>query len=782
MSEKEVFQAHQAEYIDVKQFVFKYSRYWYSFVACILLCLAFALLYLYWATPQYKITSTMLLKNGEIEANTLSNSAQLGEIDLFNTKQIIDNEIEVLKSKSLMQRVFSELSLFVTYYEKQGFKTVEIYGQKVPIRISINKLHSSAYDNPITITRKTSTTFDLAEENGDVSTHKYGEEISKPYGIFSVISAPVGPAADSRIQGPIIVRFQNITKLASDYNDALKVEAVNKRTSVIRISLIEPVPEKGTDIINKLLEVYGKEALEDRNLIAHTTIQFIDQRLKYLTSELSEVEKDVEQYKRQNELTDVTSNADQYLEQAGETRKQIADLDIQIDVLGSIEDYINKQPGKYELVPSTLTIQDPTLMQLITKFNDLQLERERMLRTTLPNNPLVQEQNDQLASLQLSILENLHNIKNSLTITRKSLETSSNRFRSQIQKVPSIERDLLEINRQQGTKGNLYLYLLQKREESALALEVTVSKSRMLDPATPDPYPVSPKKTLVYLFALIIGIGTPFTAIYLKDALNDKVQSKKDVQRATNTPILGEISVNSTNKNLVVKEESGSSIAEHFRLVRSNLQFATAGKENKVILVTSSISGEGKTFFCINLASSLTLIGKKVVLLELDLRRPSLMKQLDLVREKGISDFLVASDKVFIEDIIKPYGPVPGLYIANCGSIPPNPAELMMSENLAHLISELRASFDYVIVDTAPVGMVADAFSLSSITDSTIYLVRYNYTAKPNLELIEDIYVNKKFNHPMIVLNSAKEGVKHAYGYGYTYGYAKNKKEEISVS
>ena len=781
MSEKELFHA-QTDYIDVKQLVSKYFRYWYYFVASIVACVLLAVLYLYWATPRYEVTSTLLLKNAELESNSLSSTSALGEIDLFDTKQVIDNEIEVLKSKSLMRRVFSELSLYETFYERQGLKTVEIYGQKVPFRISINKLHSSAYKNPITIVRKTSATFEIIEDDGEVTSHKFGEEISKPYGIFTVISAPVGPGTEGRIQGPVIVKFEDVTKIASDYNEALKVETVNKRASVIKISLIEPIPEKGKDIINKLLEVYAKENLEDRNLIAHTTIQFIDQRLKYLTSELSEVEKDVEQYKRQNELTDVTSNADQYLEQAGETRKQIADLDIQINVLESIEDYINKQPGKYEIVPSTLTLQDPTLIQLITKFNDLQLERERMLRTTLPNNPLVQDLNEQLASLQLNILENLHNIKNGLTITRKSLETSSSKFRSQINKVPSIERDLLEINRQQGTKGNLYLYLLQKREESALALEVTVPKSRMLDTAMADDKPVSPKKTLVYLFAMIFGMGIPFSIIYLNDALNDKVQSKKDVQRATSTPILGEISQNTTNKNLVVKEESGSAIAEHFRLIRSNLQFATAGKENKVILVSSSISGEGKTFFCINLATSLTLIGKKVVLLELDLRRPSLLKQLDLTREKGISDFLVASDKVFIEDIIKPYGPVPGLYIASCGSIPPNPAELMMSDNLAHLVSELRASFDYIIIDTAPVGMVSDAFSLSSIIDSTIYVVRYNYTAKSYLELIEDIYVNKKFNHPMIVLNGAKEGVKHAYGYGYTYGYSRSKKEEISVS
>jgi tyrosine-protein kinase Etk/Wzc len=776
MSKKETFQSDQTDYIDVKQVVSKYMRYWYILLISLIACLILAFLYLYWAVPQYRVVSTILLKNEEADSN-MPGKSDLGEINLFSTKQKIDNEIEVLKSNSLMQRVFSELSLNPTYHIKGQFKTKEIYGAEVPIRLSITKLHPTAYNKQAIIRRKTSTTFELKEDNGDVSTHKYGEEISKPYGIFTVIAAQ-----DNRTHEPIIIRFHDSHKMANEYNENLKVEAVNKKASVIRISLIESSPQRGRDIMNKLLEVYSKEALEDRNLIANTTIEFIDNRLKFLTSELSSVERDVEQYKRANELTDVTSNADQYLTQASEYTRQLEELRIQVEVLESIENYINKQPGKFELVPSTLTIQDPTLVQLITRYNELQLERERMLRTTLPNNPLVQDLNEQLSTLQLNILENLHNIKNGLLITQKSLQSTSGRFRSQIQKVPSIERDLLEINRQQGTKGNLYLYLLQKREESALALEITVAKTRMLDSAMVEDDPVSPKKTLVYLLALIVGFGIPFSGIYIKDMLNDKVQSKRDVQRATDTPILGEISHNTSNKSLIVTEDTGTSVAELFRLIRSNLHFATAGKENKVVMVTSSSSGEGKTFFCINLAASLTLIGKKVVLLELDLRMPSLSKQLDVVPGIGISDYLVASDKVQIEDILRAHATVPGLFYASSGSLPPNPAELMMSHNLAHFINELKASFDYIIIDTAPVGKVSDAFSLSSLIDSTIYLVRYNYTHKAHLDLIEDIYRNKKLVHPMIVLNDAKEEAAHAYGYGYSYGYKKSEKQEVSIS
>ncbi|HTF19833.1 MAG TPA: polysaccharide biosynthesis tyrosine autokinase [Chryseolinea sp.] len=773
MSLREKLGAQREDYIDLRQVVSKYTKYWYVFVLSLVVCAGLAYAYLYLATPQYKITSTILLKNEEADNNTFGSNTAMGELNFFTTKQRIDNEIEVLRANSLMQRAFQELGLNATYYVNGQFIKKEIYGSELPIRLSITKLHPTAFDKLITITRKTSTTFELRDNDGDVTTHKFGEEVSKPYGIFTVIAAP-----DNRTSEPLHILFHDIRKIAAEYSRNLKVDAVNKKASVISITLIDSVPQKGKDIINKLLELYRDEALEDRNLVAKTTIQFIDERLRFLTSEISDVEKNVEQFKAANEVTDVASNADQYLAQATESNRQLSELDIQIDVLESIETYINSQSGKLEMVPSNLTIQDPTLAQLITKFNELQLERERMLRTTLPSNPLVQDLNDQLSSLQLNILENLHNIKRGLEIARKRQQSTSGRFRSQIQKVPSIERNLLEINRQQGIKGNLYLYLLQKREESALALEVTVPKTRMLDPAIELDKPVSPKPTLVYLMAAILGLGIPFSGVYLKGMLNNKIDGKRDVRQLTETPILGEISHNNTGRSLIVTEDTGSSIAELFRLIRSNLQFATAGKENKVVMITSSVSGEGKTFFSINLAASLTLVGKKVALLELDLRMPSLAKQLGRAPGLGISDYLAGAKKISIEDIIRPHNGVPGLYVASAGSLPPNPAELMTSPNLAYLINSLKVSFDYVIIDTAPIGKVADAFSLGSIIDSTVYLVRSNYTSKANIELVDDIYENKKLPHPMIVVNDVHQDSKQQYGYGYSYSSQKKKKKD----
>jgi capsular exopolysaccharide synthesis family protein len=774
MADRNVF-LNQSDSVDFKQLILKYLRYWYLFFLSLIVCLGVAFCYLYVATPQYRVTSTLLLKNEENLTNSLNRNPALGEINLLTGKQNIDNEIEVFKSKSLMHRVFAELSLFASYYVEGKFKNQEIYGKEVPIRISINGLKPSAYDHPIIITKKTGTHYQIKEKNGKITSHKFGEEVAKPFGVFTIYAAPDHTASEKYTNVPVIVQFHDIETLSSRYNESLKVESINRRASVIRISIIDSVPQKGKDIINKLLEVYNKEALEDRNLIAQTTIQFIDERLKYLTTELSSVEKNVEQYKRTHEVTDVTSDADQYLAQASDYNKQVSELNIKIEVLESIENYLNRNPGKYELVPSTLNFEDPTLISLITKYNGIQLERERMLRTTQPGNPLVQDLTDQLSSLRNSILENLLNIKEGLAITRKNLESTSGRFRSQIQKVPSIERELLEINREQGTKGNLYLYLLQKREESALALEITIPTSRMLDPATADDRPVSPKTVLIYLLAFVIGVGIPLSGIYIKDALNDKVQSKKDIQRVTNTPILGEISHNTTGSNVVISRDSTSPIGELFRLIRSNLQFATAGKENKVVLITSGASGEGKTFFTINLGASLTLLGKKVVLLELDLRRPSLLKQLGMKSRGGITDYLVNPEKFAIEDIIKPHHTVRGLYMASAGSIPPNPAELMMSSSLAYLINVLKESFDYILLDTPPVGQVADAFSLSSHIDSTIYLVRHNFTPKSMIELIDEIYRSKKLKHPMIVLNDSKESG--TYGYGY-----KQSEKEVMLS
>ncbi len=770
MAEQDLFQTgSRGEEVNIKATLYQYVRYWYWFLVGIIVCGAGAYLYLQYTTPLYYVSSTLLIKDENNTAGLSGEGSSFSGLNIFGSSINISNEIEILKSRSLMERVFTDLSLSVSYYIESPFRYIEVYGEKSPIKVITSRLDSAAFGASMVVQPQQGgflLSDPTTEGEFDPTLHKFGQEISSPYGTFTIVANHL-PISEEKI----FVQFHSPSALADAYSAKLGVSTVNDKASVLNLSMVDAVPQKAVDILSKLIERYKQEAIDDKNQMASNTIEFIDERLKYLTAELSDVEKDVEQYKRRNELTDVSSEAQLYLQRASEYNKQLADYEIQIDILNSIHTYLSKEENQFELVPSTLSIQDPTLVGLIAKFNELQLERGRILRTTQPNNPIVLSVNEQVSNLRNTILENLRNIKNGLQITRNNFVENSQQFESRIQKVPMMERELLEINRQQSIKQNLYLFLLTKREESALSLASTVSNSRVIDPPVESTWTVSPNRRSILLTAIMLGLGLPFAIIYLKEMLNNKVALRKEVERATQTPILGEVIHSDVSSMLQVTAGSHSSIAEMFRLIRANLQFATLGKENKVILVTSSRSGEGKTFFSINLGASLALSGKKVIIISFDLRKPKLMRNLYLQDHIGITNYLI-SDDFSVESLAAPVKEVPGLFAMSSGPIPPNPAELMLGEKVNTLMSELRKQYDYVIVDSSPVGQVADTFNLAPYVDSTIYIVRYNYTFKEQLPIVEDIYQHNKLQHPMVVLNDARKKNSNGYGYGYGYGYS----------
>ncbi|WKN32551.1 polysaccharide biosynthesis tyrosine autokinase [Porifericola rhodea] len=765
-----LWQMEEAEPIDLKALIRKYLRYWHWFAIGLIFSVGAAFLYLRYTTPEYNISGTILIKDDE-KGPSFSSEELFAELDIFQTSKNLENEIEILRSKSLMQRVLGELGLQTSYFVKGRIRDVEVYGKNAPVKAIISQLDSSAYEKSIVI-RTRGNNFELEEEdeagNINVFPYKLGQQVERPYATFTLVGQP-----NMLEEKEIIIQFHDLRILARDYVEKLSVNPVNKDASVLQLSMVDAVPSKAEDILGRLIEVYNREAVEDKNQMAANTISFIDERLSYLTTELSDVEKDVELYKRRNELTNVSSEAELYLEQASEYNKQIAELSIQIDVLSSIESYIVNEENEFELVPSSLSIEDATLLGLITKFNELLLERVKILRNTQPNHPMVQSIDEQLANLRINIEENLKNIRRGLEITLKNLQANSGRFESRIRQVPLMERELLEINRQQSIKQELYLFLLQKREEAALSQASTIANSRTIDPPQADEIPVNPKKKIVLLIALMLGIGFPFSIVYVKEMLNDKVSEQRDVEKITATPILGEVMHSEVKDALVVAEDKHAPITEMFRLIRANLHFATLGKENKVILITSSRSGEGKTFFSINLGASLALSGKKVIILSFDLRKPRLMQDLRLKNNLGISNYLVSED-LSVDSLVQAVPEVPGLYALGSGPIPPNPAELMMGVKVQRLIDTLKKQYDHIILDSPPVGQVADAFNLAPYIDSTLYIVRYNYTFKEQLVIAEDIYQQKKLNHPMLVLNDAKKRNGSTYGYGYGYGYGHN--------
>jgi len=764
MSTKELFPlaSEKANSKNIGQLISHYTKYWYLFLLSIIICLSISYAYLkYYAVPEYAISSSLLVKE---DKGGGAGSEESFNLNIFASSKNLNNEIEILESSSLMERVVGALGLTTTYHKVGSFRNIELYGTQPPIKVVVDKLNPNISNQDVVITLKEGNRFDL-EENDKHTSYSFGQQIHRPYADFTIVADSNAQLLNSYANSKLIVGLHSLKTVASNFSQSIAIKPVSKDATVVKVSMTDAIPERGRDIINKLVEVYNQEALEDKNQTATNTIHFLDERLKFLTSELTGVEKKVQKYKSENEVTDMTSQASSYLEQANDYNKKLSDWDTQISVLKSIESYLTKNGNQYRLVPSALGIQDPTLSALIGKFNELQFERERMLRTTELSNPLVVNIDQQLTNLQSNILENLRNIKNGLLITSNNLRTNSGQFKSRIQQVPMLERQLQDINRQQETKQKLYLYLLQKREEAGLSLAGAVANTRVIDSAISTDYPIRPSKQIIYLAALLIGLLVPFAVIYSKELFNDKVETRQDVEHHTITPIIGELAHN-TQGPLVMTKGNRSSLAEMFRLIRTNLHFAATSPNDKVILVTSSMSREGKTFISLNLGATLVLAGKRAVVLEMDLRQPALLNMLGLSTQLGITDYIQSED-VTIESLLQPVPQVEGLFVIGAGQLVSNPAELMMSSKMGYLLNELRESFDNVIIDTAPVGKVADVFTLHRYVDQTVYVVRNGFTLKKQIELIDNILRSGKLPNPLIILNDVRTKLKNSYGYGY---------------
>lgn len=756
---------------DLRRILTAYLRYWYLFAVGLVLSVVIAFLCIkYVITPKYEVNSTLLVRESAVVPD-LSSVASFNRGEVTKSAISPSNVILLLKSRELMYQVVNTLNLTTTYYLEKPVRNVELYGATNPIKIIVTKLDSTLLDESFGIKFESGNTFTLTDHTGQTSSHKFGKEIKKPYGLFTIVRTS---ASINKDEENFIIQFNNADKVVRQYAEALSVVPVTPESSVLQLSLDDALPQKGEDVLNKMLELYTKESLEEKSYAINNTISFLDDRLKYITGNLSKVEREVEQYKRSNELTDVSTQASNYVEQANTYNKNMSDWAIQIEVLESIEQYLTDNPGQFKLIPSTLGIQDPTLMSLITKMNELQTERERLLRGVKGNNPLVLNLNEQLANLRLNTLENLKNIKNGLIITSNNYKANSERFRSKIGKIPTIERDLIEINRQQSIKQSIYSYLLQKREESSMAKVAIVPDYEIVDAAYSTNFPVSPNKMIIYLVAAILGLGIPFVYVFAKELLNDKIQSWDDLEKLTSIPVLDELPHYSPNK-MIAAPSSQHPIVEKLGLIRAKLLFTHFNQDSKVVLVTSTVSGEGKTFLSINLAQTLALTDKKVLLLELDLRKPNLHKILGLHLHPGVSEYLT-SDIVFINDIVQYTTKITNLAVITAGSIPDNSAELLMSDKLAYLIDQLKASFDYIIVDSSPIGQVADIFSINQQVDHTIFVTRADYTAQQSVVSFDDNYRSGMIVNPLILLNDVSVDNEHGYGYARDKNYLKKNK------
>nr|WP_121272974.1 polysaccharide biosynthesis tyrosine autokinase [Pedobacter schmidteae] len=749
---------------NLKEIFQKYFRYWYVFVITIVLSFAAAYFYLQTVTPRYKVSSTLMVQDDKNGDGAVPKGSAFSDLNMFRTDRKADNEMEVLRSRDLIYKTLKALSLEVSYTKKGSLRAKELYGKDLPIKVKILGINATGYLKNLTITPLNDHQFTLTD--GDQSSDfSYESTIQKP-GYKIIVSK--GPAY-KRNTGAVNIKFKDLRRMAESYSlSGLVVMPIIKDANTITISLTDNIPQRGIDILTVLINTYNEENVIRKNAILVNTINFIDKRLKYLSQDLNGVEQSVESYKQSNMVSDVGMEAQMNIAKSGEYNQMLSFTTVQLGVLGSLEKYL--QNDNLNMVPSSLSINNSTLNELTSKYNALQQERTRMLRTSEEANPLVQNLTAQLVSLKSNIRENVQNIKKGLQIEQNNLQGMTSKFNSKIRMVPAVERGIQERSREQSVKSGLYNYLLQKREETTLSLSGTVPTTQIVDNPAYNSTPVSPKKQLIYLFAGFAGCLLPGMVIYGRSLLNNKITDVKEIELLTGAPVLGILSHLEKNETAVLEQNSRSTMSELFRYIRSNLHFMNSGLPDQVMLVTSCMKAEGKTFFSINLGMTLASVNKRVVLLEFDMRDPQLLQKMNLSSKIGITDYLTRDD-ITIDELIVNSRKYKDLVLVDCGPMPQNPAEMMMHPKIGQMLEELKCRFDYVIIDTAPVGQVADAFSLSPYTDLSIYLIRYNYTDKLQLNILKDILYYKKLSNPMVVLNDAKLGNYNTYGYGgYGYG------------
>jgi capsular exopolysaccharide synthesis family protein len=741
----------------------KYQPYWPLFVIASIISFSIAYVYLKYATPLYKISSSLLIKE---DARAVESSI-IEMMDPLGSGKKIDNEIEILRSRTIAKSVVRNLNLYGEIFEKGTIRDVSMY-KRGPVQITfldpdlISPMESTIVPLKYDYKAQKVSLGDKTYTLNDTVTTRWGRVVIKPANGFN----PAGMQTKEfylRVAGEKVV--------AGQFLGNLKIAAANKQANVLRLEYVDAVPQRGMDMLNELMRTYDAASIEDKNQMASKTMSFVEDRLRIITAELSQVEGQIERYKTDEGIVDMGEQSKLFLSSVQDNDAKLSEADMQLSTLDAVEQYVKGKNSGDNVVPATLGIADETLLGLLSKLQESELELEKLKKTTGENSPLLGSLSAQIEKLRPAIMDNIQSLRTNLMAGRAKLSAQNARFMGMLKGVPNKERTLLEVSRQQAIKNNIYTFLLEKREETALQYAAAISDSRIVDMAEADTFPFSPKKSMVMALAIIAGLAAVAGFIALKDMMNHRVMFRSDIEKATSAPIIAEIMFDKSG-GIAITEGRRTPVAEQFRALRTTLSYIGINGDHKTILVTSSISGEGKSFIAVNLALSLSLTKKKVVLLEFDLRKPKVSKILNVPHHPGISNYLVGHSS--LSDILKqPIENNEYMYLLSAGVIPPNPTELILNGRLEHLLATLRASFDYIIIDTAPVGPVTDARLLAPFADATLYVVRHERTPKFNLKMVEDLYEQGDLGKLNIVFNGLKmRGVPgYAYGYGGGYGY-----------
>ena len=760
----DLYLEEKEEKTDFKAILFKYAIHWPWFVACTLLCIAGAWLYLRYTPPVYNISASVIIKDNDKNSKASSGMGDLEDLGFYSSINNFDNEVEILQSRTLIKKVVEELDLYISYATKSSFHDIELY-KSSPVKVWITPEEAQKLPAPARLHltlqpgNKLNVKLRIGEEEYNKQFDKLPALLTTPSGTFSFT-----PKDSATVQSTqeIMATVSSPRSVANAYRGALSIEPTSKSTTIAQISVKSTHTQRGMDFINKLVEVYNRDANDDKNEVATKTAEFIDERIKIINGELGTTEQELETFKRDAGLTDLKSDAQLALSENSEYEKKRVENQTQINLVVDLQKYL--QGNEYEVLPANVGLQDGGLVGAISRYNEMLIERNRLLRTSTESNPAIVNLNTSIRAMRSNVQATLDATLKGLQITKADLDREASRYSRRISDAPTQERQFVSIARQQEIKSGLYLMLLQKREENAITLAATANNAQIIDAAIADDNPISPKRMKIYLVALLFGMGIPVGIIYLIGLTKFKIEGRADIEKLTSLPVVGDIPLaDEKSGSIAVFENQNNLMSETFRNVRTNLQFMLERDKNVILIVG------------------------------LDIRKPGLNKVFNIPKkDHGITQFLT-NPSMNLMDLVQPSDINRNLFILPGGAVPPNPTELLARDGLEKAIETLKTNFDYVILDTAPVGMVTDTLLIGRTADLSVYVCRADYTRKAEFTLVNELSENNKLPNLSIAINGLdlqkkKYGYYHGYGkygkyygYGKRYGYGYGKENELII-
>lgn len=752
---------------------------WKWFLLSILICGGIAW-YNYARAPLvYFRSATVIIKDPSNKAST----SGLDRFDNFINKVNVANEILQFRSKKLMREVVQRVHADVSYQIKDGLRSNELYNES-PVLVSLpDALPEQSFS--FTMTLKDAKTVTLSDFSGIEAKPSYEVALNDTVAIIegmNVVVTATNYLRDSWLNTPIRVQKLPVESMVNYYKNALGIQQEEEEASILTLALKDSSPARAEDVLNTLITVYNEEAIKEKNQVAVNTANFINERLIIIERELGNVESNLESFKQRNQIVDIASSAGMYMTESQKYNADAMELETQLRLANFIKDYLTDPSKETDLIPSNTGISDMNIENQISLYNAAKLKRDHLIDDSSVNNPVVQELNNSLRAMKQSIIRAVDNMIVSLNVKRNDAQNREMRAQDRVTAIPTKERQMLSIERQQKIKEALYLFLLNKREENALSQAMADNNARVIDGAEGSNAPISPNRNRILLLGLLVGIALPGAVCLAILFVDTRVHGRKDIEGVTSVPYLGEIPLDKEamkdhrKKVMAVKEQGDDIVSEAFRILRTNMAFLSKkDKPAQVITFTSFNIGAGKTFIARNLSMSLAYMKKRVVMVDLDIRKGTLSRHFGHYHV-GVTNYL-SDNTVKVDDIIQHQE---GFDLIPAGILAPNPAELLMDNRLDELMSELRTRYDYIIADNVPVGLIADATIANRIADLTIFVVRAGKLDRRQLPDIEKLYQEKKLKNMALVLNGAnpeRHGYGYSYGYGYGYGYGTKKKK-----